>query len=76
MVICKKSEENQTLAWIYKTRQKPNKKMRETETLGFLETTVNRVGEKQKTKQNQGRKQSVQKTKYFVCINARKKKSL
>jgi hypothetical protein len=32
----KQSEENQTLAWISKTRQKPNKKMRETQTLGFL----------------------------------------
>jgi hypothetical protein len=35
-ITCKQSEENQTLAWISKPRQKPNKKLRETQTLGFL----------------------------------------
>jgi hypothetical protein len=34
--------------------------------------SVNRVGEKQKTKQNRGRKPSVEKTKCFVWINAGK----
>jgi hypothetical protein len=44
--------------------------------LVFLQRSVNRVGETQKTKQNRGRKQSVQKNKCFVWFNAGKKSSV
>jgi hypothetical protein len=39
----------------------------------FLEMTVNRVGEKAENQAKSGKKPSVEKTKSFVWINARKK---
>jgi hypothetical protein len=52
----KQSEENQTLAWIYKIRQKPNKNLWKTFTLGFLRKTVNRVGEEAENQAKSGEK--------------------
>jgi hypothetical protein len=40
------AEKNQTQAWISKTRQKPSKKMRENQTLGFLRNNCELGGEK------------------------------
>ncbi len=65
---CKQLQENQAVAWISKSKENNPRKQ---ESLVFLETTVQRVGE---TAENQ--RKSREKTKCFGWISAPNKRSV